>query len=324
MSTGRTGVKLKAPAPGDHRGKVKVDPTILIPPMLQYDELLSTLASNAVSIETKQRVMQRAVSTCPTVNLKVQGKEVPFFMDSGSMVTLIWEGYFEKNVLPILKSLLGELSEAHSLFKLSVANNGAMPVSRYFEADINLVGFRVPKVGFLVVKDPNTLLEPQCATQLPGVIGCNLIYLGCEEFGKQYGFKCFKNFKCPSSVHPVVFLQFCTFFHQERLKAQTESEGQDTTNVSSLGIGSKDKKDPTKELDTTLGQVWVSDLHQPLCIPANSAKVVTDKTNKITKCLTCMVESCNNSNLPMGVVVNRTMVTPNKSKCVLVLLMNTN
>ena len=168
--------------------------------------------------------MKRAVSTCPTVNLNVQGKEVPSLMDSGSMVTLIQEGYF-KNILPILKASLGELSEAHSLFKLSAANNGAMPVSRYFETDISLLGFRVTKVEFLVVKDPNTLLEPQCATQLPGVIGCNLIQLQCEEFGRQYGFECFKNFQCPSSVHPVVSLQFCTFFHQERLKAQTEPEG---------------------------------------------------------------------------------------------------
>ena len=52
--------------------------------------------------------------------------------------------------------------------------------------------------------------------------------------------------------------------------------------------------------------------------------MVTGKTNKITKHLTCMVESCTNKNLPMGVLVNRTMVTPNKSKHVLVLLMNTN
>ena len=53
--------------------------------MLQYDELLSTLASNAVSMETKQRVMKRAESTCSTVNLNVQGKEVPSLMDLGSM-----------------------------------------------------------------------------------------------------------------------------------------------------------------------------------------------------------------------------------------------
>ena len=91
-----------------------------------------------------------------------------------------------------------------------------------------------------------------------------------------------------------------------------------------LGLVWKVKKNPTKELVTTLGQVWVGESHQPLCIPANSAKIVTGKTDKITKCLTCMVESCDGSNLPMGVVVNRTMVTPNKSKHVPVLLMNTN
>ena len=231
---------------------MEVDPTVPIPPTLQYNELLSTLASSAVSMETRQMVMKRAVSTCPTINLNVQGKEVPSLVDSGSVVTLIREGYFEKNILPILKAALGELSKAHSLFKLLAANNGAMPVSKYFETDINLLGFRVPKVGFLVVKDPNTLLEPQHTTQLPGVIDSDHIHLGvCEEFGKQYGFECFKNFQCLSSVHPVVFSQFCTFFHQERLKVQTESEGQDTTNVSSSGISHEDKRDPTKELDTT-------------------------------------------------------------------------
>ena len=88
-SSGRTGVKLKASAPGGQQGGAKVDPTVPISPMSQYDKLLSTLASNAVSMETKQRIMKRAVSTCPTVNLNVQGKEVPSLMDLGSMVTLV-------------------------------------------------------------------------------------------------------------------------------------------------------------------------------------------------------------------------------------------
>ena len=83
------------------------------------------------------------------------------------------------------------------------------------------------------------------------------------------------------------------------------------------GLVWKVKKNLTKESVTTLGQVWVGESHQPLCIPANSTKVVTGKTDKITKHLACMVKSCDSSNLPMGVVVNRTMVTPNKSKCVL-------
>ena len=92
-----------------------------------------------------------------------------------------------------------------------------------------------------------------------------------------------------------------------------------------LGLVQKVKKEILlRNWLPTLGQVWVGESHQPLCIPANSAKIVTGKTDKITKCLTCMVESCNGGNLPMGIVVNRTMVTPNKSKRVPVLLMNTN
>ena len=40
----------------------------------QFDEILETLVNNAVSLETKQRVMQRAMSSCPKVTLNVQGK----------------------------------------------------------------------------------------------------------------------------------------------------------------------------------------------------------------------------------------------------------
>ena len=55
------------------------------------------------------------------------------------------------------------------------------------------------------------------------------------------------------------------------------------------------------------------DPHQPICIPANLAKVVSGKTNKITKHLTCMVKARESNNLSMGVVVNRAIVTLNKS-----------
>ena len=54
------------------------------------------------------------------------------------------------------------------------------------------------------------------------------------------------------------------------------------------------------------------------------ATLVSGKTNKITKCITCMVEARSSNNLPMGVVVSRTIVTPTKSKCVPVIFMNTN
>ena len=63
-----------------------------------------------------------------------------------------------------------ELAEAHSLFCLSAANNQDMPVLRYFEADVSILGFRILSVGFLVVKDPNTVLESQYSAHTPRVI----------------------------------------------------------------------------------------------------------------------------------------------------------
>ena len=147
-----------------------------------------------MSSETKQRILKRAVSLCPSITMEFLGLKVPSLLDSGSMVMLIHEAYFNQHILPFLRSSAEEVAEAHSLFYLPAANNQDMPVSKYFEADVTILGFRVPSVGFLVVKDPNTVLEPKYSTQTPGVIGCNLIWLGCEEFGKVFGFEAFKTF----------------------------------------------------------------------------------------------------------------------------------
>ena len=132
-------------------------------------------------------------------------------------MTLIREGYFTKNIQPLLSKSSSKLVKAHSMFQLSAANNEMMPVSKYSEADVTLLGVRIPWVGFLVVKDPNVLLEPQYSTQLPGVIGCNLIQLGCKESGRSYGFNAFEEFCCPEGVHPVVFAQLCSHYHQSKL-----------------------------------------------------------------------------------------------------------
>ena len=95
----------------------------------------------------------------------------------------------------------------------------------------------------------NTLLEPQYSTQLPGVVRCYLIWLGCEEFGKVYGFEAFENFQCPDSIHPLVFTQTCSFYHQDKLPNQTLSSNSILANsspldVTTLVISSEAKKRP--------------------------------------------------------------------------------
>ena len=108
--------------------------------------MIQTLSSNAVSFETKQCIMQRVVSQCPAIPIDLLGQKVPSLLDSGSMVTLICEGYFTKNILPLFQSQAGDLTEAHLLFRLSATNNEVMLVSKYFEANITILGFRVPRV----------------------------------------------------------------------------------------------------------------------------------------------------------------------------------
>ena len=244
------------------------------------------------------------------------------------MVMLIHEGYFNKNILPLLKRSAGDLTEAHSLFRLSAANNEVMLVSRYFEADVTLLGFTIPHVGFLVVKDPNTLLEPQHSTQLPGVIGCNLIRLGCEEFGRVYGFKAFEEFHCPSNIHPVVFprcaLSIIRVSYQNQLKLRLQAKQHLAQLTSTPARINAEVEETNPGQESVLGQVWVGNTCQAICIPANSVKVMQGRTNKITRWLSCMVEARVCHNLPRGIVVNRTMVTPCKNKQVPVALMNTN
>ena len=268
------------------QGGVKVDPLSSSIPAAKFEEIFQTLTNHAVSFETKQRVLNRAVSQCPSITIDILGQKIPSLLDSGSMVTLICEKYFKKNILPLLKRSAGDLTEAHSLFWLSAANNEVMPVSKYFEADITLLGFTIPHVGFLVVKDPNTLLKPQHSTQLPGVIGCNLIHLGCEEFGRVYGFKAFEEFHCPSNIHPVVFSQMCSFYHQGKLSESTQTQAASQTtsgliNINTVRINAEvEETNPGQE--SVLGQVWVGNTCQAICILANSMKVIQGRTNKIT------------------------------------------
>ena len=168
-------VKLKTPnSKGQGKGAT-VNRMVSPIPASCFEDMIQTLSSNAVSSEMKQKVMQRAVLHCPAIPMDLLGRKVPLWLNSGSMVTLIHEGYFTKNIQQLLGKSSGKLSKVHSMFRLSATNNEVMPVSKYFEADVTLLGFRIPWVGFLVVKDPNVLLEPQHSTQLPGVTRCNLI-----------------------------------------------------------------------------------------------------------------------------------------------------
>ena len=64
--------------------------------------------------------------------------------------------------------------------------------------------------------------------------------------------------------------------------------------------------------------------HNPMCIPANSSKTIIGKVPRVNQKLTYLVKKTEDSNLPIGVRVNNTLVTPLKSGLVSVILINNN
>ena len=142
-----------------------------------------------------------------------------------------------------------------------------------------------------MVKDPSTVLESQYSTRTPGVIRCNLIWLTYEEFGKVFGFEAFETFQCPKEVHPLIFAQMCTLYHQSKDQdvqpdthtsnnIQHDDQQINEIQVTTSNINCNSIPEDLSSLDATLRQVWIGNPCKVICIPANSVKVVEGKTSR--------------------------------------------
>ena len=132
--------------------------------------LIETFSSQQVSAEIKIKVLQRAVETCPKVNMGCRRKRIPSLPDSGSQVTLICWSYFEWETLPHIRPSGGENAEAH---QLTAANHGKCPASMYVELNLDFLGIVVPKVGVLITQSPMNFwmnaMKPTCLLSLAGI-----------------------------------------------------------------------------------------------------------------------------------------------------------
>ena len=128
--------------------------------------LIVQLRNASILAETKMEIMQRAVAKCPKVCISAHGIQIPSLLDSGSKVTLLRQSYFDQHILPKIKLATGEKADAHCLFKLTVANDGQMPIKMYTELDLTFLGLKVPKVGILIAEELNQVLDknirPDC------------------------------------------------------------------------------------------------------------------------------------------------------------------
>lgn len=114
------------------------------------------------------------MSSCPHVDVFMEGIKVPCLLDTGSMVSTITESFF----LQHFKT--GHLQACRWL-QLKVANGLAIPYLGYLELDVSLCGKAIPGCGILVVKDTPS------GVSVPGVLGMNVISKCYELLFCQHG-----------------------------------------------------------------------------------------------------------------------------------------
>ena len=171
------------------------------------------------SMQTQFKILKWAVAKCPSIKLKIMGQSVPSLLDSGSMVSLMWQDYFNQYCRPQLGPAEGLVANAHHLFDLTSASGGAIPLFRYVKLDVEFLGLQVPRVRFLITQNPNKVLDPDHKTRLPRIVGWNLVKLAYQEFLKKYNINVLEDSECPDGVNPLVFSQLCIYYYADVVPA---------------------------------------------------------------------------------------------------------
>ena len=180
--------------------------------------IMRSIFGQGISAHDKVEIMQQAVAKYPKINIASMGVQIPSLLDSGSEVSLIRYSYFKEHLLPKIDTPTGEKSDAHILFNLTAANDEQLPIKQYIKLDVNFMGLKELNVGFLISDEPNKVLEKKHHTKLPGIIGCNLIWLTFKVFMNKYGEESFNSFQCPVGVNPLLFSQLCLYYYAEVTK----------------------------------------------------------------------------------------------------------
>ena len=307
--------------------------------------------------------MQQAVALCPEVVMSIKNKPTRSLLDSGSQVTLINESYFKEHIEHHLVPSLSQFNNIHNLFSLRGIEDSNVPLSKHFECDVEVGGQTVHHVGILVKKDKIPLVDSKGRkAKTPALLGSNLIWIAVKEFFQTFGEECLRLFECPLGISPLWFSTLCLHYYAHipkksgvgasSLYTDDPSNDQDSSNTSKKSSGAEDKlnqnqkcdqnesnqtwnpktqssshKQKEKKLNTLggyAGQVIVGDKRQPICIPANTLKVVVGKMQDRLPRGSYMVEATNDDNLPCEVSVNHTYISPTRSRQVSVILLNTN
>ena len=114
---------------------------------------------------------------CPTTVLQLAGMDVPFVLDTGSMVTTLSSQFFHEYLAPKVGP-----AQPCTWLRLRAANGLAIPYEGYIEVDVTIAGRPLPKMGILIT-------SPEGASEgsVPGLLGMNIIQHCYDLFSQGRG-----------------------------------------------------------------------------------------------------------------------------------------
>ena len=177
------------------------------------------------------------MAPCPEINIQIKDQKPRSLLDSGSMVTLMTQSYFEE----CLKSKIPEPQpggiNAHNLFNLKGVGENQVPLSRYFTCDITIGGMVVPDVGVLVKTDRVLTTSKGVKTKVPVIIGCNVFKHAARKFIQDYGETALELFECPKEIDPLFFSCVELYYFSERDRIATELSSEEGEANGKRGVG---------------------------------------------------------------------------------------
>lgn len=111
----------------------------------------------------------KLVGASPTVIARIDGVPVRSLVDTGSMVTLVTESFYEKK----LKPTLGDPRSGTKVLTLKGANGLDIPYIGFVIATVEIGGTAVPECGIFVTKETEATTEMQ--RRIPCLIGTNVL-----------------------------------------------------------------------------------------------------------------------------------------------------
>ena len=167
------------------------------------------------------------MAPCPEINIKIKTATPRSLLDSGSMVTLMTQSYFEEHVKISIPEPQPRGFNAHNLFNLKGVGSNQVPLCKYFTCNYEIGGMVVPDVGILVKTDKQLSTSKGVKTKLPVITGCNVFRHAVFKFIKDYGETALKLFECPKEIDPLFFSCIVLYYYSEKERENSKVRGQD-------------------------------------------------------------------------------------------------